>query len=384
MTTPAIARKQKIFAVKETTVGTLAHPASSNFIIGAGYASIIQQPNFTDSEEVVNTRDVIDRFQDRFGPGEWEIPHYARPSGSAGTAPQADVLYECLYGTKTVNGGTSVVYSQALEKPSFSLWLLKDHTLLWARGCTVSKMTAELASTGAFMFTSTGGFMEMGWVGTDTLNGGEPSAEVNIVVDNPKRFKAGGKVEFVESGTVYNNTSSGYTISSVNVSTNTVVITPGLETDLDDASTIRPFLPAGTVVGDPVESRLGKAVVDSVDTEIKSMTLDIGDEVQYLEDEITTTEYPESYAEDTREITGELALYFRERDAKYFYDGQNNLVVPVKMVAGATAGSIVEIENPYTSLEVPALEEDNPTVAITMNIKSIGSSGEDSSTLTFK
>jgi hypothetical protein len=382
--TVAVARKQEIFAVKETTKGVLVFPAAGNFIIGAGYASVIQQPSFTDSEEVKNTRDVTDRFQDRFGPGEWEIPHYARPSGAAGTAPQADVLYECLYGTKTVNGGTSVVYSQALTKPSFSLWVRKDHTVLWARGCTVSTMTAELVNAGAFKFMSSGGFMEMGWVGTDTLNGGEPTAETDIVVDNPKRFKAGGKVEFVESGTVYDNTSSGYTISSVNVATNTVVISPGLETDLDDASTIRPFLPTGTEVGSPVESRLGKAVIDSVDTEIKSMTLEIGDPVEYLGEEITTTQYPEKYVEATREITGEIALYFRERDAKYFYEGQSNLVIPVKMVSGNVSGSIVEILNPYTSIEVPALEEDDPTIAMTMAIKSTGSSGEDSSTLTFK
>ncbi len=383
--TVAIARKQEIFAVEESTVGTLTFPAATDFILGAGFATLDQQPAFTDSEEVRDTRDVIARFQDRFSAGEWEIPHYARPSGSLGVKPMAAVLYKCLYGTETINGGTSVVYSQSTEKPSFSLWMKKDHTLLWARGCTVSQMDAELTNTGAFKFMSSGGFMEMGWVGTDTLTNTEPISETDIVVSDAKRFKAGGKVEFVESGVVKNNSGAGYTISSVTVGTNTVVITPGLEEEITSGSTIRPFLPTGTVVGSPVENRNGgKAVINSVNTDIRSMTMEIVDPVEYLEEEITQTQYPGEYAEGTREITGEISLYFRQQDSKYFYEGQNNSVVPVKMVVGTTAGSIVEINNPQTSIEVPAIEEDDPTVAITMAYKSLGSTGEDSSTLTFK
>jgi hypothetical protein len=345
-----------------------------------------QTPDFTDSEEVRNSRDVLTRFQDRFKPGEWEIPMYARPSGSAGTAPMASSIYEAFFGVKTVNGGTSVVYSQAIEKPSLSIWIQNDHTVFWARGATVSKLEPELVNTGAFKIMCTGQFMEQGWVGTDNLNGGEPISETNIVVDDAKKFKAGGKVQFkdVSTGTVYNNSGSGYTISSSTPATETVVISPGLEIALDDDDIIQPFLPSGTVSGNPVESRKGKANVDSVDTPIKTLKFEINDPAQYLEDEITLTEYPDSYVEATREITGEMAIYFRENDVKFFYDGQNNSVIPLKMISGTTAGSIVEFLLPYASVEVPSAEEDDPTMSLSMNFTATGSTGEDSCTLTFK
>jgi hypothetical protein len=381
----AVAREQKIFVAIEDTRGTLKFPSATDFVIGAGFGSINQTPDFTDSEEVRNSRDILTRFQDRFKPGEWEIPMYARPSGSLGVAPMASNIYEAFFGVKTINGGTSVVYSQAIAKPSVSIWIQKDHTVLWARGATVSKLEPELVNTGAFKIMCSGQFMEQGWVGSDKLNGGEPISETNIVVDDAKKYKAGGKVKFkkVSTGTYYTNAGSGYLISSVTIATNTLVISPGLEIALDDDDLVEPFLPTGTVVGNPVESRKGKANIDSVDTPVKTLKFEINDPAQYLEDEITLTEYPDSYVEATREITGEMAIYFRENDMKYFYDGQNNSIIPLEMISGTVAGSIVTFALPQASVEVPSTEEDDPTMSLSMNFTATGSSGEDSCTLTF-
>lgn len=380
----AISRKQDIFFVEETTAGVLEFPGATDYVLGAGYATINQQPEFTDSDEVRDTRDITDRFQDRFPAGKWMIPTYARPSGTAGTAPMARNLFKGLLGVETVTGGTSVVYSQADEKPSYSIWIKKDHTVFFGRGCTVAKLTAELTPKGAFKCDFEGEFMEMGWVGTDVLNGGEPSAETDILVTNVKRFKTGGYVEFVESGTTYNNSGSGYEITAVNYTTSIVTVGTGLETDLDDGTTIKPFLPTGTVSGAPVESRKGLAKLDSVDTPVLSMKYTIGDTVEYLADEITTTEYPETYVESTRDITLELSVYMREADAKYFYDGQSNIQKSVTMVVGNAAGSIVEIATPYTELNIPEIEEKEPTIAYNMEGRALGTGSEDSLTITFK
>ena len=99
--TIAKARNQKVFCIKETVKGTLVFPASENIVVAAGYATVNQQASFTDSEEIQESRDILERFQDRFSPGSWTIPMYLRPSGAAGTAPDGDVLFECLMGIKT-------------------------------------------------------------------------------------------------------------------------------------------------------------------------------------------------------------------------------------------------------------------------------------------
>jgi hypothetical protein len=190
-------------------------------------------------------------------------------------------------------------------------------------------------------------------------------------------------VEFEESSTVYNNTDSGYEVTAVNTTTEIVTISPGLESALGDAATIRGYLPTGTETGSALESRKGKAVFDSVDTPVQSMSVTINDPAQMLSDEITTTDYPEEYVETVRNISGSVAVYFRKDDLAYFYDGQNSNQVDLDLVVGDTAGSIVTLSMPQTELEVPQVSESDPTVALNMNFKALGSSGEDSATITF-
>ena len=228
--TIAIARNQKIFAVKETVRGTLVPPATGNLIIAAGMGSINQQPSFTNSPEINASRDIINRFQDRTPPGSWSFPVLLRPSGTAGTAPQEDVLMECLLGTKTVTSETSVVYTPALEKPSFSIWMKKDHTVFFGSGATVGSAKFSLATKGGATVELSGKFMKMGWAGTDTTVGTIASAATAITVADARKFTVGARFEFVEAGVAKNNSGAGYAVTAVDTDTNTLTIgSPGAE-----------------------------------------------------------------------------------------------------------------------------------------------------------
>jgi len=381
--TIAIAREQKIFVGKEVTKGTLLAPASCSLIIAAGYGKLTQQSSFTNSPEIINSRDIIDRFQDRTMPGDWSIPVLARPSGTAGTAPMEDVLLECLAGTKTITGGTSVAYTPAIAKPSFSLYMLKDHTVFSACGCSVGAFKAALSTKGALQYDMSGKFMRMYYAGTDALNGAVLINATTIVVTNSKKFSIGSYIEFVEGGVVKNNSNAGYKITAITVATHTLTITPGAQEALDTASVVRGFLPTGTEVGAPVESRLGVAKIDGASFNVQSMEFNIADEPKYLDDEITTSGYTEEYVETMRSISGNLSIYFRENDAQYFYDGLNNTVRTLDMVTGTVAGSIVTIDSNRVSLDVPTTEESDPTIALKMGFLALGTNGEDSFTITY-
>ena len=384
----AIAREQEIFAVAETTAGTLVKPGAANYIIGAGYAKIGQQPSFSNSKEIVNSRDIIDQFQDRFGAGEFELPTYVRPSGAAGTAPMGAILYTTLFGTETVTGSTSVAYSQALERDTLSLWVKKDHTVFWARGCAVESLKVALQTEGAVEAMFAGRFMEMGWIGTDDVAATEPLAETEILVTDAKKFIISGTtqclVEFEKAdGTVYDNSSSGYAITAVNYSTNVVTVNPGLEAEVASGSIIRAYLPTGTVSGAPIEARNSVAKIGAVSTPVNTFEYEINDPVNFLENEITTTDFPESRVDSERDIKGSFGVYFRRDDLDYFYDGRDGNEVDLSMVCGETAGYIMTINTPQTNLNIPAAEEADETVEIKMEFQCLGSSGEDSATITF-
>lgn len=384
--TIAIARQQVVYAKLETTKGTLVFPAGTDVVVAAGPGSINQQPAFSDSDEIINSRDTINRFQDKYPPGEWSFPVYARPSGTAGTAPSEDVLMESLLGDKTVTGGTSVAYTLATTKPSFSLWMKKGHTIFFASGATAGSLKTTLETKGGHKMEFSGQFMAMGWAGTCTLDAAALIEATSVVVHDAKKFSVGARVEFVEGVNTYNNTAAGYTVTAVNVATNTLTISPMLEAALDDESIIRGYLPTASAVGTPLENRKGYATFDAVTTPLQTMNVNISDMPKYLDDEVSDADYPTEYIETKRAIDGSASVYFRENDLKYFYDGYNATAagdVALALIVGDTAGSIVTYAMPTTSLSVPSLEDAEPTVALNIPYKALGSSGEDSISITY-
>lgn len=103
-----LSRKHKVFVVKETTPGTLKFPEDGDLVLPAGNATINQNPEFTDSEELVNSLDIIDQFPNARPAGDWSIPMYLRTDSTFGDQPQGGILFESLQG-KVGTAGFSVV-----------------------------------------------------------------------------------------------------------------------------------------------------------------------------------------------------------------------------------------------------------------------------------
>lgn len=374
----ARAIEQQCFAVSETTRGVLAFPTSAAALIKtAGYAEINQQPSFSESEEIDNTLDILDMFQDQASEGSFTIPIYVRPSGSLGSIPMADVLFESLQGEKTVTTDTNVVYSQAIDKPSFSLWVKKGHTVFYGRGACVSQASLNLSNKGGAKVEFTGGFMEMGWAGTDTVNG-LVDASASVIVDNPKRFKAGARVQI---GTD-TNSGAGYEITAVDNDTSTLTL--GTAVSCADGVTIKGFLPSFTVIGTPLESRNTIVKIDDVVTKITALKLDIGSPVEFQTDELTADNYPADYVEDKRSIKGTLDIKFRKDSVSDFADGLINNQKAIDISIGETAGSIMQILLGHSKMEVPSITTSAPTVKLSIPFTCLGSEGEDSCSIIFK
>src|SRR4030042_1617180 len=104
-----LSRKQRVFVVLEDTPGTLQWPnATLDFVRPAGNAVINQAPTFSDSQELENTLDTLDQFQDAMPPGEFTLPLYIRPSGTLRTAPQGAPLLQ------SIQGGAGLAITAAL------------------------------------------------------------------------------------------------------------------------------------------------------------------------------------------------------------------------------------------------------------------------------
>ena len=121
MTTEAIgiSRSQVVFAVQEAARGTLVFPTAIDFIRPAGLALINQVPEFSPSEELRNTLDILDEFQNAIPPGEWSLNMYCRPAATIGGTPQGDALFQSWQGS--LNAATAGSLAAAADTSALTL-----------------------------------------------------------------------------------------------------------------------------------------------------------------------------------------------------------------------------------------------------------------------
>lgn len=115
-------KKQRVFAIRETTAGTLKVPAAANFIRVAGDAVVNQNPSFTDSLEKKDSLDVLDQFQDAMPAGSWSVPMYIRACG-LGDEPQGGIFIQSLLGS--LNPATSASLASGWSATRATLYYRK-------------------------------------------------------------------------------------------------------------------------------------------------------------------------------------------------------------------------------------------------------------------
>lgn len=450
-----LSRRQRVFVVLEDTTGTLKFPSASDFIRPAGNAVMNQNPDFSDSEELQDTLDVLDRFQNAMPAAEWTIPMYVRPHGTLGSSGhQGSALFQSLQGSinaatmaslssnitaagttipyRGLSGGSlpergvvligteyirytaksatnatqgnltgcqraysgtaathatgdsvdlsSTFYKQTTTKPSVSIWIESDHFTQALSGATVSGAKLSVTNEGAVKIEWSGGGMQMVWAGTSALAAGSTTT-TNVVVDDAKLYKAGAYIQNYSQ--LDTRTGQGYKITAVNVTSNTLTLANAHAGTWAKDDVIKGYLPTATVIGDPIESRRSAVLINGVSATFRSGELNINAPADYITDEIGT-EYPQGYMENVREITSTMGLYFRQADAKYFTDGyRSGSEVPVDLTFGQTAGKKFEVYLKKSKLEVPTIEIAAPALALSIPLKALGTSGEDSCELYF-
>ena len=177
-----ISRKQVVFAVKETTCGTLKFPAAIDFIRPAGLAIINQIPDFVPSEELRNTLDVLDEFQNQVPPGDWSVNMYARPAATIGGTPQGDALYQSWQGS--LNPATAASLADAITAAATQI--LFDGMaggIMPVRGVIlVGSEQIRYTGINRASRTATGGTLigcTRGWMGT-AATGATDNADMNL------------------------------------------------------------------------------------------------------------------------------------------------------------------------------------------------------------
>lgn len=110
-TSVASSRIKKVFVVLEDVSGTLQRPVSSGFVMPAGDVTMNQTPQYTDSEELSGTLDVIDQFKNALEAGEISLPMYVRLEKDGKI--QGQNLFTSLMGSVQERGAVTATVAAA-------------------------------------------------------------------------------------------------------------------------------------------------------------------------------------------------------------------------------------------------------------------------------
>src|SRR3989339_639442 len=316
MSSIARTKDQFAFVKLESLRGVLALPATADSVVLAESIATSQNPSYSDSPEIQNTRGVLERFADGLPAGEFPLKVLSRPTG-VGSLPMGSPLFESLMGTK-VQGASDVQYSQALTKPSFSICYRKGHMVYYCLGATSSEMSLEVSKKGAVTLEFKGKFMQRICMGDDALAATATAAASSIQVSDAKRFMVGGYV--YNPACADNNggpdlgAGTGYKITAINSVTNSLTLATNLAFAWAANEEVMGYLPQETALGTPILNKDTLVKINGVTGMIRSLSLNINDPCEYLEEEINGSPFPVEYVEGDRKITGSIKRYFRKTD----------------------------------------------------------------------
>jgi hypothetical protein len=255
------------------------------------------------------------------------------------------------------------------------------HTVFYMAGCTVNQGQFNIAGNEIATINWSGQFMKWYYAGTDTLALAVGGSQAYIMVNDPRRFTAGGRFTLPSQ----TNGGAGFLITSVNYATGRVNCTPNVAA-ASLAAVVSPWYPStATEDGAPVHGKLGMVTIDATNAVILSSQVTITNNIKYYVDEKNGRWYPTIYgAPGFRDVGGTISLYFYKNTTNYFYRSeyqeQDALIIP----AGSVAGKIMEISCPKIEYKSPQLSG-NEEIMIELPFTAVGSAtGDDEITVTFK
>ena len=382
----SLGNEERLFIKKEVTEGTLVYPEAVNAILAVGAATATQDDELLEDGQIRARRSRLTPILGRTNPGSWSFTTYLKPSGTPGTAPEEDVLFECGLGKKKVNAGASVVYSldSTTNLPSFSMVRKLGHTTWWMCGCTVNSMALTASGSAIGQIAWSGNFMKMWHAGESVLTAEVATSATTCVVADSKRFS--NEMIKIDIGSD-TNSGEGYLVTSINYATNTITFTPGLAgAGVAAAATVQSHVPTtSTEVGTPLHGKYGIVTIDAQQAVLLEASLNLTNNIKYYGDMKNNKRYATIYgAPGFRQVEGTMRMYFYKNIPQYFYrldnQLQNHLIIPF----GTVAGRIVEFDCPRIEYKTPGISAAEEVMA-ELPFTAVGSTtGDDELTVTWK
>jgi len=351
----AFANQEEAFAVLETSCGTLTKPAVTDRIFTVGPVDFGQERELLEDMQIRAAASQLPSIKARLLTGDFSFETYVKPSGTPGTAPEHDKLFQCLMGVKTPTPGVKVEYTLANQLDSLTFWAKKGHTVFALRGATIESAEFTITGDAVASIRWSGKLMERLWAGETPADDtcGPDKTVIQLPSKGAQRFVKG---MFVTIGTD-DNTDAGYELTDVNYTNDTITISPALVTDQGVNPIIYPFWPvAATEVGEPAHGKLGIVTVSGQPAIVTQAVLTLTNNIKYYDNEKNDVWTAERFGRPgKRLVEGTLTVFFLKQGPSYFYRSDYRITDALIIPVGNVAGKIMEISVPYAEYKAPKI-----------------------------
>lgn len=383
-TTFSVNRDTVVWAKEEATFGTEAKPVTTDAVRLTGDGTISQPRVYVDDPQRVNSYSRTDRMQAGYDPGELSFPMFCKPSGTAGTKPPGAALYKSLFGRETVTSSTSVVYDLLRlsdTRPGVTVWLKKGHTVFRAVGCVLNQGVFRIAAgndeAGFAQVEFSGVFAKLLLTGTDEVKTAAAASATTVVVKDSRKFDVGAYVKIGSATTEYR-------ITAIDRATDTLTVSPALTAKADPDAVVAPSVPSVTDSGSPIAGRLGTAQHGEQTLPLLSSELTLNNNVEFMGGEKTASAYPERFGNGGRTVDVSVDVRWDANATRFFSLHRTHDKSDVKIPAGATAGSILELLAKNVALDFPNVNDDTIRALTIGGAAFASDSLDDELKLTFK
>lgn len=348
--------------------------------------------------------DHLERFVGRKS-AEWSISKLIRPSGSAGTAPDDDFLWENAFG-RVSSGATSVSYLFATAHDK-SLTLRRGVRTGGGSGVAEFQEHIEGAiannveiawgaqgNNNLAQVDFSGLGQRWGYTGNTSLSGDGIGALATgagqATIANSEQLTAGSVIKIAKSGAVADTGGgSGILIDTINNTTNVITFSEVLDATHSNSlsGVISPYNPTATTSGNVVHGKLGFLSLDGNTSQILHLggRVTVEDNRSLLNEEVGCDEPSRVMREDRRNVTFSLDFLMKEYDIPTVLGGMNrNTAQNIQVEIGDKSGSTVRLQMLNAEFNMVALDAgDQSMYRISIDGQALGSAGNDSLKVTF-
>ena len=364
------------FVKAESTYGTAVKPAATDAFratsITLGAPVGREFPN-----DVRQTRSRIQRITTRTPVQPWAAEGILRPSGTAGTSPDINLILKQAFGTETTAVGTSVTYSLKKDMIDLSMDVYRSNTDLGegVTGAIVQNLSFNWSGDSFITWSASGVGKDYIQTGNSLVNG--TSGAVTAVVVDDADF-------FTPYSVISIDTDNDIQVTAVNYSTNTLTIA---STTVADNDVVKPYFPTPTLAGDPLFGTQGTLSLDNGSTTITHLggSINLSTGVDLLNTEFGGSSATDVINPSYREVTGNIDFLVRKDEANLFTEFRRKVQKDVVVTLGTDSGKRMKINCNVTEFE-PS-QRDSPEsdmLRYTANFVALASSaGEDELSIVF-